>query len=165
MYIHYEHFSFKLPRGAKNTNDSKLFSSVHPPPCKETKDHPCPHPHPKASGGGSSGSSGSNANGYNDSYTESSYNENYDSQNSAFAPGGSAFPYLIAAAAAALAAIGAIAVGAKRKQKQKYHKLHGSVKQRMKIFNGFATECFEGRAESGAQCGEFVPNSPGMQVV
>jgi len=143
----------------------KSFSSVHPhPPCKETENHPCPPP-PKKSGGGSGSSGSKYANGYNDSYTESSYNENYDSQNSAFAPGGSAFPYLIAAAAAAVAAIGAIAVGARRKQKQKYHKLHGSVKQRMKIFNGFATECFEGRAESGAQCGEFVPNSPGMQVV
>lgn len=154
-----------LLRGANNTYDSKLFSSVKPPPCDPEKSkHPCPgHPPPKQSGGGS-GSSGYS--GYeSDAYIESSYNEDYDSQKSAFAPGGAAFPYIIAAAAAAVAAIGAIAVGARRKQKQKYHKLHGSVKQRMKIFNGFATECFEGRAESGAQCGELAPNSPGMQVV
>ena len=135
-----------------------------PPPCDPSKRTDCPHP-PKKSGGGS-GNNGSNANGYNgDSYTDSNKYDAYDSQENAFAPGGTAFPWIIAAAAAALAAIGAIAVGARRKQKQKYHKLHGSVKQRMKIFNGFATECFEGRAESGAQCGEFVPNSPGMQVV
>ena len=139
---------------------------MHPPPCApDDSKHPCPHPPPKKSSGGS-GNSGSNANGYNgNTYTDSSYNDAYDSQNSAFAPGEAGFFWLVAAAAAAVAAIGAIAVGARRKQKQKYHKLHGSVKQRMKIFNGFATECFEGRAESGAQCGEFVPNSPGMQVV
>ena len=146
-----------------------MFSLVHPPPpCDPSKSSDCPHPPPKKSGSGSGSSGSKYADGYNDksgSYIDSNSYEDYDSQKSAFAPGGPAFPWIIAAAAAAVAAIGAIAVGAKRKQKQKYHKLHGSVKQRMKIFNGFATECFEGRAESGAQCGEFAPSSPGMQVV
>ena len=145
-----------------------MFSLVHPPPpCDPSKSSDCPHPPPKKSGSGSGSSGSKYADGYDSSgsYIDSNSYEDYDSQKSAFAPGGSAFPWIIAAAAAAVAAIGAIAVGAKRKQKQKYHKLHGSVKQRMKIFNGFATECFEGRAESGAQCGDFVPSSPGMQVV
>lgn len=135
-----------------------------PPPCDPSKRTDCPHPPHKKSG---SGSNGSNANGYNGYNGDGSGSDEYHSQYSEVVSenSGAAVPWIIAAAVAAVAAIGAIAVGARRKQKQKYHKLHGSVKQRMKIFNGFATECFEGRAESGAQCGELVPNSPGMQVV
>ncbi|KAL7453034.1 hypothetical protein ACHAWC_004739 [Mediolabrus comicus] len=126
---------------------SLVLMAVHPPPppCHDTtEDHKCPHP--KKSGGGSGSSGSKYADGYG--YDKSGSDE-YQSQKSEVIPGNSK------AAAAWIIAAG----------KQKYHKLHGSVKQRMKIFNGFATECFEGRAESGAQCGEFAPSSPGMQVV
>lgn len=60
---------------------------------------------------------------------------------------------LIAAASAAAIAVGAMVIGSRRKAKQQYHPLKGSIERRMKLFGGMADGCFEERELCGAQNG------------
>lgn len=139
-----------------------FFTLVHP--CDPNKDH-CPHP-PHSSGGDGGNSANSQANSNYDSnnsdadgYSES---DKYDTQKSNITPGSTPFALIIAAAAAAVAAMAALAVAAKRRRKPEYHQLRGSVRHRMKLFDGFANSCFEDRAASGVQ---NAASEDGLQVV
>ena len=58
---------------------------------------------------------------------------------------------LIAAACAAAIAVGAIIIGSRRKAKENYHPLKGSMERRMRLFGGLADRCFEDRELCGAQ--------------
>jgi hypothetical protein len=58
---------------------------------------------------------------------------------------------LIAAACAAAIAVGAIIIGSRRKAKEQYHPLKGSMERRMRLFGGLADRCFEDRELCGAQ--------------
>ena len=58
---------------------------------------------------------------------------------------------LIAAACAAAIAVGAIIIGSRRKAKEAYHPLKGSMERRMRLFGGLADRCFEDRELCGAQ--------------
>lgn len=58
---------------------------------------------------------------------------------------------LIAAASAMAVAIGAMIIGSRRKAKENYHPLKGSLDRRMKLFGGIADGCFEDRELCGAQ--------------
>ena len=58
---------------------------------------------------------------------------------------------LIAAAAAAAVAVGAIIVGSRRREKRKYHSLHGSIERRIKLFGGMADNCKGERELCGVQ--------------
>jgi len=136
-------------------------------PCDPNKDH-CPHPHHPSGGDGGNGNNNSNGNSYDsnnsnadgsDGYSES---DKYDAQKSNITPGTTPFALIIAAAAAAVAAMAALAVAAKRRRKPEYHQLRGSVRHRMKLFDGFANSCFEDRAVSGVQ---NAASEDGLQVV
>ena len=67
---------------------------------------------------------------------------------------------LIAAASAAAVAIGAMIIGSRRKGKENYHPLKGSLDRRMKLFGGMADGCFEDRELCGAQ--ECVGDDGGL---
>ena len=67
------------------------------------------------------------------------------------APGSLPFWMLIAAASAAAVAISAIIIGSRRKAKEDYHPLKGSLEKRMRLFGGMADGCFEERELCGAQ--------------
>jgi len=139
-----------------------FFTLVHP--CDPNKEHNhCPHPpHPSGGDGGNDNTNGNyGANDYSgsDGYSES---DKYDTKKSKITPGSAPFALIIAAAAAAVAAMAALAVAAKRRRKPEYHQLRGSVKHRMKLFDGFANSCFEDRAVSGVQ---NAASEDGLQVV
>ena len=138
-----------------------FFTLVHP--CDPNKDHHCPHPHPSGGDGGNSANSQANSN-YDSSNNGDGYSESdkYDTQKSNITPGSTPFALIIAAAAAAVAAMAALAVAAKRRRKPEYHQLRGSVRHRMKLFDGFANSCFEDRAVSGVQ---NAASEDGLQVV
>ena len=58
---------------------------------------------------------------------------------------------LLAAAVAGAIAIAAMVVGSRRKAKEQYHPLKGSLDRRMKMFGGMADGCYENRELCGAQ--------------
>lgn len=123
--------------------------------------HPlCPHPPHPSNGGGESSSE--SYTGYDETGGDKT-NDTYVTQKSAVTPTSAPGALIMAAMAAALAAMAALVVAAKRRRKPDYHKLRGSVKLRMNLFNGFANQCFEERAVSGVQ--DAAMSQEGMQVV
>eukprot|EP00578_Thalassiosira_sp_NH16_P015271 CAMPEP_0181117116 /NCGR_PEP_ID=MMETSP1071-20121207/22327_1 /TAXON_ID=35127 /ORGANISM="Thalassiosira sp., Strain NH16" /LENGTH=110 /DNA_ID=CAMNT_0023201435 /DNA_START=183 /DNA_END=515 /DNA_ORIENTATION=+ len=70
---------------------------------------------------------------------------------SALTPGALTIWALLAAAGAGAVAIAAMVIGSRRKAKQQYHPLKGSLERRMKLFGGMADGCFEDRQLCGAQ--------------
>ncbi|KAL7527935.1 hypothetical protein ACHAXR_002200 [Thalassiosira sp. AJA248-18] len=103
--------------------------------------------------GSSSGSSSGNSSGSDSGASGSGGASEKYTQKSAVSPGSLPFWMLIAAASAAAIAVGAIIVGSRRKAKDRYHPLKGSLERRMRLFGGMAEECFEERELCRAQSG------------